>query len=85
MLSSPQKDLITTEGLRLGEGVPNLPDRIIFPQKDLITTEGLRHELRGFSLFTNIGTPKRPDHHGGIETVQFLATLAGRCGHPKKT
>ena len=63
----PQKDLITTEGLRLYAR----RSAIFFqlnPQKDLITTEGLRRQWVRRPLGRGRRAPKRPDHHGGIET-----------------
>jgi len=80
---APQKDLITTEGLRPALRNAQQCVKSQKPQKDLITTEGLRHDFAFPIAIWTGDTPKRPDHHGGIET--FHLWLQDRPTHiPQK-
>ena len=75
-------DLITTEGLRLSttRGLAIFPRRLA--PIDLITTEGLRRDIYhppGALLLKKC--TNRPDHHGGIETLSWLALAMPLTGH----
>jgi len=74
-MRSPQKDLITTEGLRLKFRIAVSRILETFPQKDLITTEGLRRQVWVAREESLADSPKRPDHHGGIETELAAAVI----------